>query len=76
MRTLRHRAATLATAAVLPLALAACGGDDPADTGDTGTEEMTDDMTEEDMTEEDMTDEMTEDMSEEDMTDDMSESEG
>lgn len=65
MTTLRRRAAAVATAAVLPLALAACGGD--ADTGDTGTEDMTDDMSDE------MSEEMTDDMSEEDMSDDMSE---
>ena len=58
MRTFRHRAAGLALAAVLPLALTACGDDD-GDTGDTATtEDMTDDMTEE------MTEEMTDDMSE------------
>lgn len=58
MRTLRHHAATLAVAAALALALAACGNDDPADTGDSATEEMDEDMTDEEMDDE-MTDEET-----------------
>ena len=65
MRTIRSRAAAIATAAVLPLALTACGGGGDDDAGSEGTEEMTDgeDMTD-DMSE-DMTDEMSEDMTEE-----------
>lgn len=75
MRTLRRHAASLALAAALPLALVACGDDDPADTGDSATEDMDDDMTEDidDMTEdmdEEMTDEeeMDDEMTDDDMT--------